>query len=341
MKLETFVHQRRENWYRLRTLLDRHQNRVTDTDELVELIRLYRAVCSDYAYADSRYPHSSVVADLNTLIQRSHALIYGSRKLTVRNWLASALDDIRRSFALGTTSVTTAAAIFIAGTLLAFWGCWINPDLPNHLMGDRYVDMTIENINQNDPFAVYKGESSPLMSSFIMTNNIKVTFFAFALGCLLGLGTMYILFYNGLILGAFFHLFFKHGLLVESYFTIMIHGTIELSCIFIAGGGGLLIGKAMVFPGLLPRRQALMQNGLVAIKLLLSTVPLLFLAGLLEGFVTRLPMPISLQAVILVASTGVLWWYYGGSTKTSNVKPRTIENLKKHSPDKTIAFQKR
>lgn len=319
MKLETFVHQRRDNWYRLRHLLDRHQNRVTDSDELVELIRLYRAVCADYAYADSRYPHSSVVADLNTLIQRSHALIYGSRKLTVRRWLSSALDQVRQSFAVGKASVMTAALVFTAGVVLAFLGCWLNPDLPNHLLGDRYVDMTIENITKNDPFAVYKGESSPLMSSFIMTNNIKVTFFAFALGCFLGIGTIYVLFYNGLILGGFFHLFFKHGLLIESYFTIMIHGTLELSSIFIAGGGGLLIGKALVFPGPLPRHQALFRNGLVAIKLLLSTVPLLIVAGLLEGFVTRLSMPIALQAIVLMASVGVLWWYYSAFKKSSTL----------------------
>ncbi len=314
MKLEHFVRQRKDAWYRLRSLLDQNQTHLTDSDELVELIRLYRSVCADFAYASSRYPHSSVVDDLNTLVQRSHALLYGTRKMVPASWLRTALGHVRMSFAEGRRSIVAAAVIFGIGVLLAFLGCWINPDLPSHLLGDRYVDMTIENIQKHDPFAVYKGENSPLMSSFIMTNNIKVTFFAFALGSLFGLGTVYLLFTNGLILGAFFHLFFKHGLLMESYFTIMIHGTLELSCIFVAGGGGLMIGRALVFPGLLPRAQALQRSGMTAIKLLLSTVPLLLIAGLLEGFVTRLLMPTVVQAAIILASGGILWWYYGGKS---------------------------
>ncbi len=315
MKLDVFVRKQKDQWYRLSRLLDQNENRLSDSDELSELIRLHRAVCSDFAYVKSRFPHSAVARDLNSIVQRAHAVIYGYRVRPSVNWFRLGLQIAREAFARSRRLIFLSTTIFVVGMVLAFLSCWLNPDMPRHLLGDHYVDMTIANIHKDDPFAVYKSESSPLMSSFIMTNNIKVTFFAFALGIFLGIGTIYVLFYNGLILGAFFHIFYEHDLLFESYLTLMMHGTIELSCIFIAGGAGLLLGKGFLFPGLLPRVQAIRENALLAIRLLLSTVPLLVLAGIVEGFVTRLELPAWMKMVFLATNVGFLWWFYVGGTR--------------------------
>ena len=152
---------------------------------------------------------------------------------------------------------------------------------------------------------VYKTGVQPMASSIIMTNNIGVTFYAFSLGILMGVGTSAILIFNGLILGTIFFVFFQHGYGMEFLTTVMIHGTIELSCIFVAGG-------PITIPGNRLRREALVQNGKEAVKLILGVIPWLIVAGIIEGFIT--PMDLSMPAritVIVVTGTLFVSYFFG------------------------------
>jgi uncharacterized membrane protein SpoIIM required for sporulation len=131
----------------------------------------------------------------------------------------------------------------------------------------------------------------PLASSTIMTNNISVTFLAFALGITFGLGTVYIMAFNGVLLGTLAALCHLHGLSVDFWSFVVPHGVIELTAIFIAGGGGLLLGSALTVPGDLSRKEALIQRGRKAVQLILGCVPLLIFAGVVEGFFSPAHLP--------------------------------------------------
>jgi uncharacterized membrane protein SpoIIM required for sporulation len=124
----------------------------------------------------------------------------------------------------------------------------------------------------------------PLASSMIMTNNISVSFLAFAFGMTLGVGTLYLMVFNGLMLGAIAGLCHTHGLDIPFWSFVLPHGVIELSAIFIAGGAGFLLATALLAPGDLPRKQALMKRARQAGRLILGCVPLLVVAGIVEAF---------------------------------------------------------
>jgi uncharacterized membrane protein SpoIIM required for sporulation len=147
------------------------------------------------------------------------------------------------------------------------------------------------------------------MASFIMTNNLQVAFLAFAGGTLFGLGTALVLVWNGLSIGAVAGLASLYGLGPELADFVAAHGGIELSVIFIAGGAGLRLGHALLRPGLLPRRQALTGAARRAVRLLFGCVPLLVVAGTIEGFLSPSPLPTGLKLAVGAGSTAVLYAY--------------------------------
>lgn len=312
MKFETFVKQKKDTWNRLNTLIDASIGLSSIREEdLSEMVRLYRSVSADYAYAKANYPYDRVVVELNTLMGRAHTAIYGSQPFRWKKLSDFFFSEFPNTFRRYFRLTLWAFLIFLVAAIFSFTGSMSNPQLPQYILGDYYVNMTLDNIKNDDPFAVYKQADSPVMSSFIMTNNIKVTFFAYGMGILAGVGTVYVMFYNGLMLGVFFFVFYQHGLWKESLATVMLHGTIELTCIFIAGGAGLLIGKALVFPQSYTRREALKIYGMDSIKLILGAAPLLIIAGLIEGFVTRIDLAIEFKFFFIFANVCFLIWYLG------------------------------
>jgi uncharacterized membrane protein SpoIIM required for sporulation len=187
--------------------------------------------------------------------------------------------------------------------------------------------MTLENIANNDPMAVYKEQGAFNMFLGITINNIKVALFAFAYGIFFGIGTLYILMRNAIMLGSFQYFFFDKGLLWESARTIWIHGTIEISVIIVAGCAGLVLGNGILFTGTYPRMESFKRGIKSGLKILISTIPFFILAGFLEGFVTRqTQMPDWLAILIILSSLALIIWYYviypiQVHKKTSNQTP--------------------
>ena len=151
--------------------------------------------------------------------------------------------------------------------------------------------------------------ANPLASTSIQTNNIKVTFLAFAGGVLGGIGTLWVLAQNGLLLGMVLSLCFRYRFWEIPIF-VSAHGVIELTAIFIAGGAGLLIGKALLMPGDLRRIDALVENGRLAIKLILGCIPMLLIAGLIEGFISPAHIPRAYKFSISALSALVMAIYF-------------------------------
>src|SRR5690606_15303991 len=137
------------------------------------------------------------------------------------------------------------------------------------ILGDGYVDQTLENINKGNPMAVYQSMSEGFMFFAITANNIKVALLAFAMGILFSIGTGYVLFSNGVMLGAFHYLFYENGLFDQTILTIWIHGTLEISAIVIAGGAGLIMGNGILFPGTYPRMYSFQQAAKRGVKIVL------------------------------------------------------------------------
>ncbi len=153
-------------------------------------------------------------------------------------------------------------------------------------------------------------EASQIGSSQIFTNNIRVTFYAFALGAIFGLGTLYVIAFNGAMFGAIIALTYRAGFGNDLLLGFVIsHGVIELSCIFIAGGAGLLIGTALLMPGDLSRADALKSRGLEAVRLIVGCIPLLVVAGIIEGFISPQPIPPVFKISIGVL-TGIALYSY-------------------------------
>ena len=178
------------------------------------------------------------------------------------------------------------------------------------IMGDSYVNMTNENIAKGDPFGVYKQQDSFSMFFRIAANNIYVSLLCFVSGIFLGIGPVYMLLRNGIMLGSFQYYFFSKGLGAASVLVIWIHGTLEISAIVMAGAAGLVLGHGLLFPKTYTRLQAFRNSAKDGTKIAVGIVPILIVAALFEGFVTRYTqMPLWLSVSILGGSAMFIVWY--------------------------------
>ena len=201
--------------------------------------------------------------------------------------------------------------VFTLFTIVGAFSAANEGDFVRSFLGDGYVNMTLNNIEKGDPMAVYKQQGEFNMFLGITINNIKVAFMAFAYGIMFGVGTLYIMMQNGIMLGSFQYFFYDQGLLWESARTIWIHGTIEISVIVIAGCAGLVMGNGLLFTGTLPRLESFKRGVINGLKILISTIPFFIIAGFLEGFVTRhTEMPDWLAILIISSSLGLIIFYY-------------------------------
>jgi uncharacterized membrane protein SpoIIM required for sporulation len=150
----------------------------------------------------------------------------------------------------------------------------------------------------------------PLAASGIMTNNLAVCFTTFAMGITAGIGTIYMMFTNGMLIGVIGAATWQAGMALQLWTFVAAHGALELPAIFISGGAGLEIARGMLFPGLLARRESLALAGGRAARLMIGIVPMLVVAGIIEGFLSpsglASPLKFLLSAVLLVALTTYL-----------------------------------
>jgi uncharacterized membrane protein SpoIIM required for sporulation len=159
--------------------------------------------------------------------------------------------------------------------------------------------------------AVYKGHGEAEMFLLITSNNIKVAFMAFVLGVFFSIGTFWILFQNGVMLGAFQYFFYKQGLLLTSVLTIWIHGTLEISAIVIAGCAGFVMGNGLLFPETYSRLHSFKQGARQGLKIAVGLVPIFITAGFLESFVTRhTEMPVWLSLLLILSSATFILYYF-------------------------------
>jgi uncharacterized membrane protein SpoIIM required for sporulation len=276
--------------------------------ELAQVGDLYRQVTSDLAVARRDYPRHQVVTYLNQLTGRAHGVVYRGEPLELRRIWRFFTSTFPRLYRETGRYTLIATLLFVVPALFGFFITWNEPDAAYTLLpaGQQALIPLIE---RGEMWTDIPAEVRSVASSLIMTNNIQVAFLAFAGGVLAGLLTIYVMVFNGLSIGTIAGLCQAYGLSVPLWSFVLPHGVIELSVIFLAGGSGLMMGHALVSPGLLRRRDALVAAARKAVRLVFGCVPLLVIAGTIEGFVSPSALPFWAKVSIGVL-TGVLLYGY-------------------------------
>lgn len=281
MKETRFIEQNKEKWTRFEKLY------ADSSHKPEELSDLYMDLTDDLSYAQTFYKRRTVRVYLNQLAQMVYTGVHKQRGDSIRKfftvWQTSLPLEIYRS----RHSLLFALVAFMVYALIGVITTHFNPDFPRIVMGDEYVNMTIENIKNGNPLAVYEDDDQVSMFIQITTNNLKVAFMTFAAGFFFTVGTHLLLFSNGVMLGAFQYFFHLKGLLITSFLGIWIHGAFEISAIVLAGGAGITAGNGWLFPGSYTRLQSFQLSVKRGLKIMMSLVPFIIAAGFLESYVTH------------------------------------------------------
>lgn len=266
----------------------------------------------DLAYARTFYPESQTVHYLNGLTTGFHHLLYQSKKEAAgRIWSfwQYELPFLIRRYHRYLLYAFIFFAVFTGIGILSASG---DSSFIRLVLGDHYVNMTIENIQNGNPFGVYQQAAPFAMFLQIAFHNIRVAFLSYVLGISGGVLTVVFLMFNGIMIGSFETFFFQQGLGWQSLLAVFIHGTIELSVFIVAGCAGLILGASLLFPKTYNRWQSLVRGGKDAMKIAFGLVPFFLVAAFFEGFVTRhyLDMPVPLKVSILCGSFILIVWYF-------------------------------
>ncbi|MDQ5843835.1 MAG: stage II sporulation protein M [Acidobacteriota bacterium] len=310
MTYDRFIDQRKTAWQRLEDLLkllDRSSLRRLHREEVRELGRIYRRTASDLAIARAESRDPRLINYLNSLVIRAHGRIYqadaqgGSR---IRNFFAC---EFPRTFRRTWRYTAVSFSVFALFSVIGFLGTKYDPEF-SELLGvpPNFREMYIETKTH---WWEDLNEANQVGASAIATNNIQVTIYTFAFGAMFGVGTLFYLAYNGANIASVVALTYRAGFGKDLVTFMVGHGVIELSCIFIAGGAGLLIGSALLMPGDLSRADALKSRGRDAVRLMMGVAVLLVVAGIIEGFISPAPIPAAIKYSV-AAITGLALYSY-------------------------------
>lgn len=306
MREIVFLKRNAEKWKQFELLLS--SPKLEDPDTLADL---FIELTDDLSYARTYYPGSETARYLNELTQKVHQAIYKNKKEDKSRFKTFWTMEIPLVVQKHHRELLISFSFFMIALLIGILSAANDPSFIRMILGDRYVDMTLQNIHKGDPMAVYKQMEALPMFLGITVNNIFVSFKAFASGIFFTIGTFYILFTNAVMLGAFQYLFYHHGILLQAMLTIWIHGTLEISSVIIAGAAGITMGKSILFPGTYSRIEAFQKGAIDGIKMVVGLVPIFMTAGFLESFVTRYSnMPVYLSLGIIILSATFIIYYF-------------------------------
>jgi uncharacterized membrane protein SpoIIM required for sporulation len=314
-----WLEKRKPYWARLEHLVQRSGNGIATLshEELKELGLLYRQTASDLGTVREDVSSRQLTFYLNQLLGRSHNLIYMGHKPKVSAIVRFYRDTYPQLFR-ETLPQTLLAAALVLVTMIAAWMLTLrDPSFAYRLLGPAMIETIEQHHMWTDSIVTIK----PLASSGIMTNNLSVAFSMFALGITGGLGTIWMLAVNGLLLGVIGAATARAGMALQLWSFVAPHGVLELPAIFIAGGAGLEIARGLLFPGLLPRRASLEEAGGRATRLLLGTVPMLIVAGVIEGFFSPSAVPIAMKFSLAAVLFAALMTYLFFMARTRPPRP--------------------
>lgn len=309
MREAAFIKQNKEKWLEFEKSLYNSSEKKPE-----RLADLFIQINNDLAYAQTYYPKSNVIKYLNGITATAYHKIYGHKK-SGKGFLGFWTYEIPMTMYRYRKCFYFSFAMFFLMVIIGVFSSIYEPEFVRSILGDGYVNMTEDNIQNGDPLAVYNN-----MSSFgdfnnffrIAFNNLRVGLLSFLYGIFGGIGSLYFMLVNGVMVGSFQYMFYEKGHFFLSLRTIWMHGAMEIFAMCIEIGAGILMGTSYIFPGILTRKQAFFQKGKAALKIVISTIPFTVCAALIEGYLTQYAneMPIVVAGFIVLGTFGFISWYY-------------------------------
>lgn len=307
MREIAFVKQNKQKWVNYERII--FEKTVKNADELSHI---YIDLLNDLSYAQTYYPESKTTQFLNQLSSQFYQKIYVSKKVEQNSIIHFFKTQVPLIAFEYRKYIYFAFALFLLFVGIGVISAKYDENFVRLILGDHYVNMTIENIEKGNPVAVYKGGESWSSSFGITINNLYVGVRCYIYGIFLGLGTFYIMLQNAIMLGSFQYFFYEKGVFMESVRGIWLHGSMEIFAIIIEIAAGFILGGSILFPKTFSRLQSFKIGFKKSFYLFLSTIPFTFAAGMIEGYVTRyaLEMPNFLNYFIILSTLGFIMYYY-------------------------------
>jgi len=319
-----WLHKRRPHWERLAWLLAQAESgglRQLTRDELRETALLYRQVASDMSALRQDPTARAYTEHVNQLLARAHHIIYSSRRTSFLHVFRFLRDQYPAIFQSQIRYVLLSLAVTLGGALLGCVLTLARPQFMRQMLGPQMV----ETIERHEMWTQSVVTVAPMMSSFLMTHNLTVSFLAFASGIVFGLGTAYFMFLNGLLLGVIGVACQQHGMSVDLWSFVAPHGALELPSIILAGAAGFRLGHGVLFPGVYRWKDSVGLAGVEATRLVVGIIPLLMIAGTLEGFFSPSAAPVWLKFSVGAALfTLLLLWLFRPLPSASTQAPRPL-----------------
>lgn len=305
MREAWFLKKNADKWKQYEAELGVNKNPDLLAERFVELT-------DDLAYSKTFYPESNTTKFLNGLAARFHQGIYKNKKEKKSRLFNFWKFELPYLFRQYHPQLLYSFLFLVFFTAIGALSAVYDDSFIRIILGDGYVNMTLENIEKGNPFGVYESMAPFIMFLFIAFNNIKVSFLFYVSGITASLVTVYLILSNGIMLGAFIAFFFTKGLGWQSVLAVFIHGTLEILSFVIAGCAGLILGNSMLFPKTFSRGYAIKKGAKDALKISIGIVPIIIMAAFLESFVTRYykTMPLALNVFILAGSLLFMIWYF-------------------------------
>lgn len=307
MREVAFIKQNKQKWLEFEKAMEGKFSGNPD-----ELADLYIHIVNDLSFARTQYPKSKTTIYLNHLAATAYQKIYKTKREDQSRLKYFFLHEVPEMIYQYRRFMYLSFALFFISVSLGVLSALFDDSFVRLILGDQYVNMTLENVRNGNPTAVYAGGSNWGGFIAITANNIYVGIRCFLYGISAGIGTFYIMLQNGIMLGAFQTFFHQQGVLWESVRAIWIHGAMEIFAIVIEAMAGFIVGASILFPETYSRIESFKKGIRVGVKIFVSTIPFTVAAGFLEGFVTRYSpqMPPLVSVVIIILTLSAISMYY-------------------------------
>lgn len=307
MREIAFIKQNKEKWLEFELAIFGKAKKNPD-----ELANLYIQMMNDLAYAQTYYPKSKTVVYLNHLASQIYQKIYKTKRTDRNQFVDFFKIDVPLLVYEYKRYLLYAFALFFVTVSIGVISARYDQDFVRLILGDEYVNMTLENIKKGNPMAVYGSGSNWGSFIGITVNNLFVGAKCYFYGIFAGIGTFTIFLQNCIMLGSFQYFFYEQGVFWKSVRGIWIHGSMEIFAIVIETTAGFILGASILFPKTFSRLNSFKIGFKNSFKIFLSTFPFTISAGFLEGFITRysIDMPNWLSSFIILITLAIISFYY-------------------------------
>ena len=307
MREVAFIKQNKEKWLEIEHVVNGKMKKNPD-----DLSSLYINLINDLSFSQTYYPKSKTTVYLNFLSAQIFQKIYKTKRIEENRIKHFFVTEVPMTVYEYRRYLYYAFAFFILFVAIGVISSIYDKDFAALILGEGYVNQTLENIKKGDPTAIYGSGANWSTSLMIIVNNLVVGAKLYIYGVFGGVGTLYALMQNSIMLGAFQFFFKTQNVLLESAKGIWLHGAFEIFGMVVEAMAGLILGASLLFPKTLSRLESFKLGFRNSFKIYLSTVPFTIFAGIIEGFVTRYAqvMPLVLNIVIIFGTLSVIAFYY-------------------------------